>query len=72
MPAHIKYPSIQALLLLQWLHLFHQTADELCAKEVADLLVDIPQRMAVSIEMSLARLDGEPAPRSNLCYPTLP
>jgi hypothetical protein len=41
------------------LHLFRQTASELCTGKVPDLLVDISQRMAVSTEMSLSRRDAE-------------
>jgi hemoglobin len=59
MPAHIKHPSIQAGLLPIWLRLFRQTAKELCTTEIADALIDIAERMAVSIEMSLSRRDGE-------------
>lgn len=59
MPAHLKHPAIQASLLPQWLHLFRQTANELCAGQVADLLIDIAKRMAVSIEMSLSRRDAD-------------
>lgn len=63
MPAHIKHPSIQPALLSQWLHLFRETTDEMCTKEAASALVDIARRMAVSIEMSLARRDRTPGSR---------
>jgi hemoglobin len=58
MPAHIKHPTIQAELLPIWLRLFRQTAKELCTTEIADALIDIAERMAVSIEMSLTRRDN--------------
>lgn len=54
-PAHVKHARIQPALLPQWLLLFRQTAAEICAKEGAEALIDIAERMAQSIEMSLAR-----------------
>lgn len=62
MPAHIKHTSIQSSLLPHWLRLFRETAEELCSREVAGALIDIAQRMAVSIEMSLTRRDSEIGP----------
>jgi hemoglobin len=55
MPAHIRHPQVQASLLPQWLLLFRQTAREICSEEVANILIDIAERMATSIEISLAR-----------------
>ena len=55
MPAHLKHPRIEATLLPRWLMLFRQTARDTCTKEAADHLIDIAERMAVSIEMSLAQ-----------------
>lgn len=52
--AHVKHPQIQASLLPRWLLLFRQTAREVCPQEAADLLIDIAERMAASIEMNLA------------------
>ncbi|MPZ37171.1 MAG: preprotein translocase subunit TatC [Rhizobiales bacterium] len=60
MPAHMKHPQIQASLLPRWLLLFRQTARDVCRKEAADQLIDIAERMAESIAMSLARR-GAPA-----------
>jgi hemoglobin len=62
MPAHIKHPTIQAELLPTWLRLFRQTAQELYAGATADALIDIAERMATSIEMSLSVRDGKPSP----------
>jgi hemoglobin len=64
MPAHIKHPTIRAELLPTWLCLFRQTAKELCTTEIANALIDIAERMAVSIEMSLTRRDSgeDPSP----------
>ncbi len=55
MPAHVRHPQIQASLLPQWLLLFRQTAREVCTADVAGILIDIAERMAVSIEISLRR-----------------
>lgn len=55
MPAHVRHAQIQASLLPQWLSLFRQTAIEVCTGRVAGILIDIAERMAVSIEMSLGR-----------------
>lgn len=55
MPAHVRHAQIQSSLLPQWLALFRQTAKEICTEEVANVLIEIAERMAVSIEMSLAR-----------------
>lgn len=55
MPAHVRHPQIQASLLPRWLLLFRQTAREVCTREAADHLIGIAERMAASIEMSLAR-----------------
>jgi hemoglobin len=55
MPAHVRHPQIQAALLPQWLLLFRRTATEICTEDVAKILIDIAERMAASIEISLAR-----------------
>lgn len=60
MPAHVRHPQIQASLLPRWLLLFRQTALDVCRKEAADQLIDIAERMAESIAISLARR-GTPA-----------
>jgi hemoglobin len=59
MPSHLKHPAIRASLLSRWLQLFRQTARELCPPQGADILIDIAERMADSIRISLARRDGE-------------
>jgi len=55
MPAHVRHPQIQASLLPQWLSLFRQTALDICTENVARILIDIAERMAASIEISLGR-----------------
>lgn len=58
-PAHVKHAAVRADLIPQWLALFRQTVEELCPATCAAVLVDIAQRMASSLEMSLNRRDGE-------------
>ena len=62
MPAHLKHSSIKAALLPRWLLLFTENANEICPPEGAAVLVDIAERMADLIRISLDRRDGrEPA-----------
>ena len=58
-PAHIKHPAIRADLIPQWLALFRDAAEDLCSADSAVVLVDIAQRMASSLEISLNRRGGE-------------
>ncbi len=69
MPAHTRHLEIRAALLPRWLELFRQTAHERCPGEVAGALVDIAERMAESIEMSLARRDGATSAESGRASP---
>lgn len=55
MPAHMRHAQIQPSLLPQWLSLFRQAATDVCTEQGAGVLIDIAERMADSIEMSLAR-----------------
>lgn len=52
-PAHIKHAPIRADLIPPWLALFRATARELCPAACAAVLIDIAERMATSLEMSL-------------------
>jgi hemoglobin len=58
MPAHLKHGSIRAEQLPRWLLLFRETAHDLCPPAAADVLIDIAERMADSIRVSLSRRDG--------------
>lgn len=55
MLSHTQHARIQASLLPRWLTIFRQSARDACTKEAADHLIDIAERMAVSLEMSLNR-----------------
>jgi hemoglobin len=54
-PAHMKHASILQEQMLRWLHLFRETAVERCTQEAAAALIDIAERMADSIRVSLSR-----------------
>jgi hemoglobin len=55
MPAHLAHVSIEAAQLPQWLRLFRETATEICPPDAAAVLIDIAERMADSIRISLMR-----------------
>jgi hemoglobin len=55
MPAHVRHAPIEASLLPQWLLLFRRTATDVCTPEAAAALIDIAERMADSLAISLAR-----------------
>lgn len=55
MLSHTRHMRIQASLLPRWLMIFRKSARDACTEEAADHLIDIAERMAVSLEMSLAR-----------------
>ncbi len=57
MPAHLRNRSIRADQLSRWLELFRETTAETCSSEAASVLVDIAERMAETLEISLARRD---------------
>jgi hemoglobin len=57
-PAHLRHASIQPDQLPRWLQLFRQTAAEHCPPDAAHALIDIAERMAQTLEISLARRDG--------------
>jgi hemoglobin len=55
MPAHIRHEAIRASLLPQWLHLFRESANDVCPPEAAKVLIEIAEGMAESIRLSLGR-----------------
>ncbi len=55
MPAHVRHAQIQASLLPQWLSLFRRTALDVCTADVAAIVIDIAERMAESLALTLAR-----------------
>jgi hemoglobin len=61
MPVHLRNRSIRADQLPRWLELFRDTAAEHCSPQAASVLVDIAERMAETLEISLGRRDS-PSP----------
>lgn len=59
LPAHVKHLSIRADHLPRWLALFRRTAAEQCPGEAATVLIDIAERMAETLEISLAKRDRQ-------------
>lgn len=57
MPAHLRNRSIRADQLPRWLELFRNTAAEQCSPQIASALIDIAERMAETLKISLARRD---------------
>ena len=57
MSAHLQHSFIRAEHLPIWLALFKQTVRERCSAQQAAVLVDIAERMAENIAISLARRD---------------
>jgi hemoglobin len=55
LPAHLKHPSIKASQLPRWLELFRRTAGEQCSPADAAALIDIAERVAENIAISLGR-----------------
>jgi hemoglobin len=58
LPAHLRNPSIRSDQLPRWLQLFREKARELCSPQAASVLIDIAERMAETIRISLDRHDG--------------
>lgn len=57
MPAHLKHHRIQASQLPRWLELFRSACNDLCQPAEAAYLIDIAERMAENLAISLARRD---------------
>ena len=60
MPAHLKNPAIRPDQLPRWLELFRETAAGQCTPQAASALVDIAERMAETLAISLKRRDAAP------------
>ena len=58
LPAHLRNRSIRSDQLPRWLQLFRDTAREHCSPEASSVLIDIAERMAETIRISLDRRDG--------------
>jgi hemoglobin len=62
MPAHIRIPEIRPTHFARWLHLFRQTADELCPPEAAVAFVARAEMIAQNLQLGIAASRGELPP----------
>ena len=59
MQAHIRIGELRPTHFARWLHLFAQTAQELCPPDAAALFIEKSQMIARSLEMGLRLSRGE-------------
>jgi len=59
MPAHIRIPDIRPTHFARWLHLFRQTAEDLCPPDAAALFVEKSEMIAKSLQFGIAAHRGE-------------
>lgn len=62
MAAHARLPDIRPTHFARWLHLFRQTAEELCPAEAAALFVTKSEMIAQSLQLGIAVARGELPP----------
>lgn len=54
MPAHIRIPEIRPTHFARWLHLFRQTAEEVCPPEAAAVFVARSEMIGQSLQLGIA------------------
>jgi hemoglobin len=59
MQAHIRVGGIRPTHFARWLHLFQQTAEEICPPEAAAIFVEKSQMIGRSLQMGLQLANGE-------------
>jgi hemoglobin len=59
MPAHIRLPDIRATHFTRWLHLFRETANEVCPPDAATAFVARAEMIAQSLQLGIAASRGE-------------
>lgn len=59
MAAHARIPDIRATHFARWLHLFQQTANQMCPPEAAALFVAKSEMIAQSLQLGIAAARGE-------------
>ena len=64
MAVHVQLPEIRATHFARWLHLFRQTAEELCPPRAAALFNLKAEMIAESLQLGIIANRGEPPPRS--------
>jgi len=58
MPAHLRHATIKAAQLPRWLALFRSACVDLCPPAEAAYLINLAERMAENLDISLARRDN--------------
>lgn len=64
MAAHARIPDIRPTHFARWLHVFQQTAAEVCPPEAAALFVAKSEMIAQSLQLGIAAARGELPPVS--------
>jgi hemoglobin len=59
MQAHIEVGGIRPTHFARWLHLFQQTAEEVCPPDAAVIFVEKSRMIARSLQMGLHLTNGE-------------
>jgi hemoglobin len=59
MQAHIRIGNLRPTHFARWLHLFEQTAQEVCPPEAAAIFIEKSQMIARSLQMGLQLARGE-------------
>lgn len=62
MPAHIRIPDIRPTHFARWLHLFRETAGEVCPPDAAQAFIARAEMIAESLQLGLAASRGELPP----------
>jgi hemoglobin len=62
MPAHIRIPDIRPTHFARWLHLFGQTAREVCPPQAAEAFIARAEMIAQSLQLGIAASRGELPP----------
>jgi hemoglobin len=62
MPAHIRLAEIRPTHFARWLHLFQQTAKQVCPPEAAALFIAKSEIIAQSLQLGMAASRGELPP----------
>ncbi len=58
-PAHLALPDIRATHFARWLHLFRETAGDVCPEAAASLFIERAERIAESLQLAISIHRGE-------------
>ena len=65
MVAHARLPDIRATHFARWLHLFRETAAQVCPPEAAALFVSKAEMIGQSLQLGIAASRGDPPARAS-------